>query len=68
MEDFAYHITSIIQDDKEIDAIICLIDSLKNKNEQMQKELDEKNATIRVARKLNSARIKDEALFALFDE
>ena len=68
MENFAYHITSIIRNDEEIDAIICLIDSLKEKNKQMQKELGEKNVIIRIARKLNSARIKDEALFALFDE
>lgn len=57
----------LTSEDLEMKSIEFLTKSLKIKTEKLSHELCEKNAIIRAARKINLAKIKDDALEALLE-
>ena len=61
-------IDAICQNNDEISAIQILLSSLMNKTKKNERDLAHKTACIRAIRKINTQRIKSEAISALCED
>lgn len=61
-------VDAICQNNDEISAIQILLSSLMNKTKKNERDLAHKTACIRAIRKINTQRIKSEAISALCED